>query len=608
MSTGSPALVDEGALTEARWALLAASDHADDREFLDVLAGVEVALGAADTPRWTAWSHAFEAHRLLAAHEPDAAVDEVVAARVAAESCPPDAERALTLAYLSHLEVAGDRFDAAMHLAVEASLLADQVPAGQPSRELHQAHHWLSLAFIRLDLEELAVTQALRGHRVATALDDPADRWRLLRLCAQQHTELAQTVHRRGDDDRSARLAAVALRCSYAARELDWEPPDAEADLLDVIHAWALTLSADLADTLPALRRVRGRVQAEGGLWLQGYTDLALARLLTRMATRATTRALDGEHTDPTAVGAADEATDLLVSAAGAFAAVADRRRYRQCLLELGQTTAQLGRAAEALYWLEAYQADSTRVHRRGRELWAEMFVRRSRLREAERQAAVLRRHALEDPLTGLGNRRSAERRMTEEDLATRPMALAVVDIDRFKSVNDDHSHLHGDAVLRRMADLLRQHCRTGDEVYRWAGDEFLVLLPDTTEAQAVVALERVRSAVNSCEWARLGVAGPITVSIGISTSAPSGPVPRTWREVFDDADLHLFGAKRSGRDRVRTGLPGDTDDPLGGPSAPAGSHAAPQGSVDDLVADLLGDRDLRTPGWAFAVEDEPGS
>jgi diguanylate cyclase (GGDEF)-like protein len=183
------------------------------------------------------------------------------------------------------------------------------------------------------------------------------------------------------------------------------------------------------------------------------------------------------------------------------------------------------------------------------------MFVRRSRLREAERQAALLRRHALEDPLTGLGNRRSAERRLGALRLGEEPLSLAVVDVDRFKSVNDEASHSHGDAVLRRVADLLREHSRTGDEVYRWAGDEFLVVLPTATEEQAVAVMERLRAAVAGADWGDLHVSEPVTVSIGVA-SAPATDgdeaAPIGWRALFDSADLHLFSAKRSGRNRVR--------------------------------------------------------
>ncbi|WP_245160600.1 GGDEF domain-containing protein [Blastococcus sp. CT_GayMR20] len=269
-----------------------------------------------------------------------------------------------------------------------------------------------------------------------------------------------------------------------------------------------------------------------------------LARLLSRIAQRD----------DDAATG--EEAIGLLVEAAGAFVASGDRRRYRQSLLELGQNSADLGRPAEALHWLEAYRSDTGRAHARGRQMWADMFVRRSRLREAERQAAMLRRHALEDPLTGLGNRRSAERRLGAMRLGAEPLSLAVVDVDRFKSVNDAASHSQGDVVLRRVADLLREHSRTGDEVYRWAGDEFLVVLPTATEPQAVVVMERLRAAVAAADWSDLELPEPVTVSIGVATA----PVvdegqPATvvgWKALFDTADLNLFSAKRGGRNRVR--------------------------------------------------------
>ncbi|MCU1604230.1 MAG: Diguanylate cyclase protein [Modestobacter sp.] len=595
MTPGSEA-VDPHPLELARWRLLATSDAEDARAFGDEFARAEASFAGTGQPQWDAWSSAFTARARLFDTDLDGAAQAVAVARAALERCPLSAERALALAYLAHVEVAADRFDAAMHLAVDASLLADQLSGEQPTRALHQAHHWLSLALTRLDLEELAAAQSLRGSRVAQALPDLADRWQLLRLCAQQHAELAQTVHRRGDERRSRELAAVALACATSARELPWGPPEADEDLLAVITAWAMTLSGQLDEALAPLRRVRGRVEADGGgLWLLGYADLVLARLLFRLCELEAGREAAAGH--PRATGAAGttggEATELLVAAAGAFAAVGDRRRYRQCLLELGQTTAVMGRTAEALHWLEAYRAETTRAHLRGRELWAEMFVRRSRLREAERQTALLRRHALEDPLTALGNRRSAERRMAELDFDSGPVSLAVLDVDCFKAVNDGHSHLHGDAVLRRVAELLRQHSRTGDEVYRWAGDEFLVLLPATAEPQAVVAMERLRAAVEAADWADLELTDPVTVSIGVATAAPDGLAgPRSWPALFDSADLHLFGAKRGGRNRVRAAS--------AGAGLPTALTPPSDTTVDELVAGVLGSQAARPPGWAF--------
>ncbi|WP_222192874.1 GGDEF domain-containing protein [Modestobacter italicus] len=585
--TAGPDVLDELQLETARWRLLAASAAEEAQLFTDELACIAGPLATTGRPCWDAWSAAFTARAALFDGDPDTADAGVAAARAALELCAPTAERALVLAYLAHLEVTADRFDAALHLAVDASLLADQVAAEDPSRELHQAHAWLSLALTGLDLEELAVAQSLRGARVASALPDLGDQWQLLRLCAQQHAELAQTVHRRGDTTRSRDLAQVAVQCATAARALPWEPAETDTDLLDVVQAWAMTLSGQLDEALPPLRRVRRHLASgQGSTWLMGYADLLLARLLTLRCAR------DDDPGRPQG----EEAVGLLVSASGAFAAVGDRRRYRQCLLELGQATAAMGSTGEALHWLEAYRHETTRAHRRSRELWAEMFVRRSRLREAQRQTAVLRRHALEDALTGLGNRRSAERRMGELRLDREPVSLAVVDVDGFKAVNDENSHLHGDAVLRRVAELLRQHSRTGDEVFRWAGDEFVVVLPNTGEARAVVAMERLRSAVAGADWTALGLPAPVTVSIGVASAGPAGPAgARTWRELFDAADLHLFGAKRAGRDQVRATGGGQ----LAPAPAPRSAGLLADASVDELVAEVLGSAPRR-PGWAF--------
>ncbi|MBM7806893.1 diguanylate cyclase (GGDEF)-like protein [Geodermatophilus bullaregiensis] len=569
MTPGSTS-VTHGDLDAALRRLLAASGRDDAPAFRAELDAVEPALAAASEPRWAAWRHALDARRGLVDGDRDATAAAVRAARAALGTCRPSASTALVLAYLAHVEAAADHLDAAMLLAIDASLLTEQLtpPDAEVPRALHQAHLWLSLTLTALDLEELALDQAEQGYRIADALPDLADRWQLLRLCAQQSTELAQTLRRRGDVARSRELAENALARATDARELGFEPDPDDLDRLDVVQAWALVCHDDLDDALGPLRRVHRRVHRTGSTWLRGYTDLALARLLGRLSQLHS----GGGH--------GEEAADLLVDAAGAFAATADRRRYRQCLLELGQATAAMGRPAEALHWLDAYRADTGQAHARSRELWAEMFVRRSRLREAERQAAVLRRHALEDPLTGLGNRRSAERRLSGLRLGGEPLSLAVVDVDRFKEVNDDTSHSHGDEVLRRVAALLREHSRVGDEVYRWAGDEFLVVLPTATQSQALAAVERLRAAVADADWRDLPLTEPITVSIGVATApaaADDAAAPAGWRSLFDTADLHLFSAKRGGRNRVRApGLvDGGVDGALDGGAGHGGVDAA---------------------------------
>jgi diguanylate cyclase (GGDEF)-like protein len=568
------------------WRLLDLSEREDQTTFLDLLDDSTDLLAATPDPFWAAWRHAFAAHRAVLEGAPDDAAAEVARAGEQLDRCPPSADVALTTAYLASVQVTAEHLDSAMLIAVDASLLCEGPAAESASRALLQAHRWLSLTLSGLDLPELAVAHAARGHELAAALPGLADQWRMLLLSAQQHAELAQTLRRGGDQERARELAEEAITRATAARELPWEPGNEDAALLDVVQAWAMKCSGDLDGALGPLRRVRRRVQAEAGVWLRGFTDLILGRLLGRLAERERTAGADG-------IAFGEEAVGLLVDAAGAFAAAGDRRRYRQSLLELGQLTADLGRPAEALHWLEAYRTDAGRAHAHGREMWAQMFVRRSRLRDAERQTAVLRRHALEDPLTGLGNRRSAERRLGALRLGEEALSLAVVDVDHFKEVNDDTSHTHGDAVLRRVADLLREHSRTGDEVYRWAGDEFLVVLPTASEAQAVAVMERLRAAVAGADWAALELPEPVTVSIGVA-SAPAGTASATdagqddgpavptivgWRALFDSADLNLFSAKRSGRNRVRA--PGS---PSGDDSEQEADRTGPSRNGDESI------------------------
>ncbi|MFC7574433.1 GGDEF domain-containing protein [Klenkia terrae] len=121
------------------------------------------------------------------------------------------------------------------------------------------------------------------------------------------------------------------------------------------------------------------------------------------------------------------------------------------------------------------------------------------------------------------------------------------MDIDHFKSINDAAGHPGGDAVLRAVAQLLVDGVRDTDEVCRWAGDEFVILLPDTTAEQGERAMERIRSSIATNDWSALGVDVPVTISAGIA-SAARGDDRRT---LFAAADGVLYDAKRSGRDRV---------------------------------------------------------
>jgi two-component system, cell cycle response regulator len=161
-----------------------------------------------------------------------------------------------------------------------------------------------------------------------------------------------------------------------------------------------------------------------------------------------------------------------------------------------------------------------------------------------------LQRRAAIDDLTGLGNLRMFRARLAEEhQRLTRygnPLSLAMIDVDKLKSINDRHGHLVGSEVLRAIGDVLRLHARTTDLAIRYGGDEFVVLLPETTLAEASVFAERVRA-----EVARLTVHGlHPTVSIGVASLGGRDSF-ETDAHLLKRADAAAYAAKRQGGNRT---------------------------------------------------------
>jgi two-component system cell cycle response regulator len=156
-----------------------------------------------------------------------------------------------------------------------------------------------------------------------------------------------------------------------------------------------------------------------------------------------------------------------------------------------------------------------------------------------------------EDPLTGLANRRYILTQLGSFVSGARrhgrPLSVAIVDLDRFKEVNDRHGHAAGDAVLVAATGALRSHLRAEDHLGRLGGEEFLAVLPDTDADAAAAVAERMRAEVAETvvehEDARLR----ITVSIGMATWEPEEP-PELLLRRADDA---LYAAKAAGRDRA---------------------------------------------------------
>jgi two-component system cell cycle response regulator len=165
-----------------------------------------------------------------------------------------------------------------------------------------------------------------------------------------------------------------------------------------------------------------------------------------------------------------------------------------------------------------------------------------------------IRLKAVTDELTGLFNRRyffkcldEEYRRMLEGDGVEH--ALALLDIDKFKSINDTYGHMVGDEVLRELSKILKSVARCTDIVARFGGEEFIVLLPDTTLSGGVGFTERLRNAVEIHEFQSSGQRIPVTVSVGLSMLPKDDQ--HTVEEAISEADTALYKAKSSGRNRV---------------------------------------------------------
>ena len=160
------------------------------------------------------------------------------------------------------------------------------------------------------------------------------------------------------------------------------------------------------------------------------------------------------------------------------------------------------------------------------------------------------RDRAVLDPLTGLLNRASLGPRVLEIEeqahLTGGAVSVIVLDLDRFKQVNDTHGHERGDAVLRDVAYEIRKSLRSFDLVYRIGGEEFLVLLPGVDLSESLEIAERVRHSVEEARPGELDV----TISAGVAAEA-GGHI--RYDELFRAADAALLDAKRSGRNRVET-------------------------------------------------------
>ncbi|MEW6703233.1 MAG: diguanylate cyclase [Pseudomonadota bacterium] len=350
---------------------------------------------------------------------------------------------------------------------------------------------------------------ALRGlASVRNAEGAPEDALGLLKL--------AELLQKRTPDERLR--AQILLQQGIALRSLK-RPAEALAPLqqalavfrqvdslqeLSTVQQALATAHADNADWKAAFEQQRDHTHTLQR-WLRGQLDQRFATLKIEFDTAATER---------------ENKLLLREKAATENALVQAQRASRLQVLAIGLGSALL----LLLMLLVLHQRKSTRA---------------------------MQRLALTDELTGLPNRRDVLTRLQDllNDRRPRPCALLIIDLDHFKSVNDDYGHLVGDELLKAVAEVLRDAVRPPACLGRLGGEEFVVVLPEAGEPSALAAAEMIRERVQALDPGRwMPGARRLTASLGIAVSRPGRDDVSSMLHRADEA---LYRAKAAGRNRV---------------------------------------------------------
>ncbi|RCW43690.1 diguanylate cyclase (GGDEF)-like protein [Halopolyspora algeriensis] len=458
----------------------------------------------------------------------------------------------------------------------EAAELFDQVTATAPNA--------VEGAWNRATVLVHRALNAWRLGRIPTALELAAEGWSELDIDRPSGTAAAQAISMVGSllDTIGHRSSALELmsRAVAVAREAD-DPGTLAHCLLRHAHAllfWAVARpeETDVHEQFSAAVKLyeEGLSLADSGLIRRGLLSggarslagLGVTARAENRATEALQLSYEAEDWSSAALamwvlsgirhqqGELEEARTFGSRALDCAEKIRDRLLMTRLGLDLATICEQLGDPVGEAAALRRSLAASRSAVRLLQEGLGQALEQRRIAVQAQRSATAARAAAFRDSLTGLTNRFGLERQapaLLEQTLAQgRVPWLLLIDVDWFKDVNDDAGHTAGDIVLQEISQLLRQACRTDDLVCRWAGDEFVVLLVDTSEesqeAGPIVA-ERIRSTVDDHDWQLvLGhTPQPPTTSIG----AAAGPT--SLDHLFAAADIALYRAKQAGRNRV---------------------------------------------------------
>ncbi len=295
-------------------------------------------------------------------------------------------------------------------------------------------------------------------------------------------------------------------------------------EALELLDSWPADPSLDTASMVVHQRTTRGMVLAGLGRHREAAEILSqcLAEAPSRLHEINTCRALA-----------------RILEEMGDLRGALDHQK-RLFALVSEQSSEKARRAASvAAVRLETVQAEA-----RATVLQTQATALQYSNEQLNRRSEDLQRQALEDPLTGLPNRRRLDQLLATD---LRSCSIVMVDVDHFKLVNDGHSHLVGDAVLRELAKLLSSTCRDGDTALRFGGEEFALLMLGTSADGVLAAAERARRTVESHDWAALSAGLAVTASFGVAL----GSEVETSTELLALADRRLLTAKENGRNRV---------------------------------------------------------
>ncbi|SDY91700.1 diguanylate cyclase (GGDEF) domain-containing protein [Micromonospora pattaloongensis] len=418
----------------------------------------------------------------------------------------------------------------------------------------------------------------IRLGRIDEGLHRLADAMAILEQTPRTNPRYISALSSVGEAARSVELFELADQCAHAAVEAFPPGTDdrAAAELVrtELLLEWGLRLEqVDLVDEAGlrfarAAQLARHWVTVYRGHGPDGESPLAAALLALGLAK----------------IGDIDEALELCTAMlvplrrAGQFREArlvhlahgvclrgrGELRAARREFVAAEELSARAGHASQRL--LSQYElavlaaaefpgdaADAMLAALRGhaRHLWRLRMERRSMLQQAKRRVwleaerARADSDAAQDALTGLGNRRLFDRHLASVEDAS-AVVLLLVDVDRFKVINDRYSHGVGDRVLREVASVLQAHCRPDDVPIRFGGDEFALFLRTDLETAARVG-ERIRQVVEARDWDDFAPGLRVTLSMGVAALNQG----MDGRDLFDSADRQLYVAKGRGRNQL---------------------------------------------------------